>query len=129
MMNPTTQQNRRQFLWEAGGGLGGIALAGLLANDGLLAGMGETAGPGVGVLHFPAKAKRVVQLFSCCGQAGACVLSPCCLPPMDKAPVPLQPRYRRRQGLGFLTQDEERYQGWCEPHCLASSWPVSGRAG
>ena len=29
---------RRQFLWHAGGGLGGIALAELLARDGLLAG-------------------------------------------------------------------------------------------
>src|SRR5207237_2136278 len=46
---------RREFLWQSGGGLGGIALASLLAGDGLLA---DTAG-----LHHPAKAKRVVQLF------------------------------------------------------------------
>src|SRR3954471_870372 len=38
---------RRDFLWNFGGGLGGIALARMLS--------GET--------HFPAKAKRVVQLF------------------------------------------------------------------
>ena len=30
--------SRRQFLWHAGGGLGGIALAELLARDDLLAG-------------------------------------------------------------------------------------------
>ncbi|HEY2786204.1 MAG TPA: DUF1501 domain-containing protein, partial [Fimbriiglobus sp.] len=40
--------NRRDFLWQAGGGLGGIALSAMLAE----------AAP-----HFPAKAKRVVQLF------------------------------------------------------------------
>lgn len=53
---------RREFLWRAGGGLGGIALASLLESEQLLAG---SAIPGVlgGVLHHPPKAKRVVQLF------------------------------------------------------------------
>ena len=46
--------NRRQFLWNHGGGLGGIALAHLLARDSMLA----QDGP-----HHPAKAKRVVQIF------------------------------------------------------------------
>ena len=58
--------DRRSFLWQSGGGLGGIALAHLLGVDGLLA-----AGPSGGVrerprhggLHHPARAKRVVQLF------------------------------------------------------------------
>jgi hypothetical protein len=39
---------RREFLWQSGGGLGGIALSAMLAN----------AEP-----HHPARAKRVVQLF------------------------------------------------------------------
>ena len=47
--------DRRQFLWNFGGGLGGIALAQLMS--------GET--------HFPAKAKRVVQLFMS-GAASQC---------------------------------------------------------
>ena len=47
--------DRRQFLWNFGGGLGGIALAQMMA--------GET--------HFPAKAKRVVQLFMS-GAASQC---------------------------------------------------------
>jgi len=47
--------DRRQFLWNFGGGLGGIALAQMLH--------GET--------HFPAKAKRVVQLFMS-GAASQC---------------------------------------------------------
>jgi hypothetical protein len=46
---------RRDFLWNFGGGLGGIALARMLN--------GET--------HFPAKAKRVVQLFMS-GAASQC---------------------------------------------------------
>lgn len=51
--------NRRNFLWNAGGGLGGIALADLLR-----AGEGRP-------LDHPAKAKRVVQLFMS-GAASQC---------------------------------------------------------
>src|SRR5947207_11330358 len=47
--------DRRQFLFQFGGGLGGIALAQMMS--------GET--------HFPAKAKRVVQLFMS-GAASQC---------------------------------------------------------
>jgi hypothetical protein len=45
--------NRREFLWSAGGGLGGIALTAMLAQD----------AAADGGLHHPAKARRVVQLF------------------------------------------------------------------
>jgi hypothetical protein len=51
--------NRRQFLWGSGG-LGGIALSHLVAQEG-------------GGLHHPAKAKRVVQLFMS-GAASQCDL-------------------------------------------------------
>jgi hypothetical protein len=57
-------KTRRQFLWNYGGGLGGIALTHLLSNAGLLA---DTK-PG---LHHPARAKRVVQLFMS-GAASQC---------------------------------------------------------
>ncbi|MEI9893304.1 MAG: DUF1501 domain-containing protein [Chthoniobacter sp.] len=56
---PSSAISRREFLWRSGGGLGGLALASMLgtgraqASDGVLAGQ----------LHFPAKAKRVVQFF------------------------------------------------------------------
>ena len=66
-MNPTTEptgcqahglaQSRRDFLWRSGGGLGGIALAGMLGRDGVL---GATHPVG---LHHEPKAKRVIQLF------------------------------------------------------------------
>src|SRR6266849_6244124 len=58
--------SRRHFLWQSGGGLGGIALAYLLGQDGLLA-ADKPVGKGKpelnGGLHHKAKAKRVVQLF------------------------------------------------------------------
>src|SRR6185437_15289602 len=64
---------RRDFLWRYGGGLGGIALASLLKTENLLA----SPAPGGGVLiqrggtHFPARAKRVVQLYMS-GAASQC---------------------------------------------------------
>ncbi len=51
--------SRRNFLWQAGRGLGGIALASMLGKDHALADSGQLGGK----LHFPAKAKRVVQFF------------------------------------------------------------------
>jgi hypothetical protein len=55
---------RRDFLWHSGGGLGGIALASLLASEGLLAADIPTPKNDLnGGLHHRARAKRVVQLF------------------------------------------------------------------
>ena len=52
---------RRDFLWQSGGGLGGIALAAMLGQEQARA--GELPGILSGKLHHPPKAKRVVQLF------------------------------------------------------------------
>src|SRR6187551_3822074 len=68
--------DRRAFLWQAGGGLGGIALAHLLGTERLLADPAakEGASPSLnGGLHHKAKAKRVVQLFMS-GAASQCDL-------------------------------------------------------
>ena len=59
--------SRRDLLWRLGGGLGGIALAQLLGQEGLLAGP-ERFAPGSnpelnGGLHHRARACRVIQLF------------------------------------------------------------------
>src|SRR4051812_27922934 len=60
---------RRRFLWHAGGGLGGIALAEMLARDGLLAGNDVSDSRQrrgfelKGRLHHPPKVRRIVQLF------------------------------------------------------------------
>ncbi len=54
--------SRREWLVEFGGGIGSMALSSLMNSDGLLA--AETAGnANARLTHFPAKAKRVVQLF------------------------------------------------------------------
>jgi hypothetical protein len=66
-----TAFSRREFLWRFGGGLGGIALAQILSEQRLLA---ESAASGSILksgVHFPAKAKRVVQLFMS-GAASQC---------------------------------------------------------
>ncbi len=66
---------RREFLWNSGGGLGGIALVHLLGEAGLLStcAAGETQALPTAGLHHPAKAKRVVQLFMS-GAASQCDL-------------------------------------------------------
>src|SRR5881394_2754138 len=64
--------DRRELLWQAGGGLGGIALAYLLGSDGLLAAPAAKGRADLeGGLHHRAKAKRVVQLFMS-GAASQC---------------------------------------------------------
>ena len=53
--------SRRDFLWQSGGGLGGLALAAMLGPDRALA--ADAPAPASRPLHHPAKAKRVVQFF------------------------------------------------------------------
>jgi len=56
--------SRREFLWKFGGGLGGIALAHMLGENGLLAETPLKPRPEFnGGLHHRAKVKRIVQLF------------------------------------------------------------------
>ncbi len=63
--------SRREFLWQSGGGLGGLALSWLLGKDGLLAQTGTPRDELNGGLHHRARAKRVVQLFMS-GAASQC---------------------------------------------------------
>ena len=63
--------DRRSFLWQAGGGLGGIALSWLMGQEGLLASGPPPRRDLKGGLHHRAKAKRVVQLFMS-GAASQC---------------------------------------------------------
>lgn len=51
--------NRRSFLWQVGGGFGGVAMAQMLTREAL----GKPRPEFNGGLHHPAKAKRVIQLF------------------------------------------------------------------
>src|SRR6266567_256752 len=57
------RMNRRDFLWHSGGGLGGIALAAMLAEAGDVVDGPKTKAEFNGGLHHVAKVKRVVQLF------------------------------------------------------------------
>ena len=61
-MKTGLQTSRRDFLWQSGGGLGGIALASLLKSQGLLGAPSVSPGNETFMRHFP-KAKRVIQLF------------------------------------------------------------------
>jgi len=62
-------KSRREFLFEAGGGLSGVALAWLLGQDGLLAAEGACPSAGAGSPyapkkpHFTPRARSVISLF------------------------------------------------------------------
>ncbi len=60
-------RTRREFLWQAGGGFAGTALAGLLQNDGFFARANEPAASATSLAvkapHFAPKAKSVIFLF------------------------------------------------------------------
>ena len=56
---PRSPGSRREFLWQSGGGLGGIALANLLGADEKPSLNSALAG----LPHHPPKAKRVIQFF------------------------------------------------------------------
>jgi len=69
MTNNQTSTDRRNFLWQFGGGLGGVALASLLDREGLLADEPKQSPPRV--VHHPPRAKRVVQFYMS-GAASQC---------------------------------------------------------
>jgi hypothetical protein len=58
--------SRREFLWRLGGGLGGVALAQMLAGErlwGAPAAVPNSKSLGPLVPHHPARAQRVIQIF------------------------------------------------------------------
>ena len=61
LIDPSPLLSRRHFLSNTAGGLGGVALAWLLAREQSRAASASAQAP-----HFAPKAKRVVQIF-CCG--------------------------------------------------------------
>src|SRR5262245_1071003 len=60
-------RSRREFLWQAGGGFAGTALAYLLAQDGFFARAAEAPAPTSPLApkpaHFPSRAKACICLF------------------------------------------------------------------
>jgi hypothetical protein len=68
MNNYFCRRTRREFLWEAGAGFTGVALAGLLDRDGFFANCAAAQAPAHSLQeprqpHFLAKAKSVIFLF------------------------------------------------------------------
>jgi hypothetical protein len=66
--NPTPcRRNRREFLWQVGGGFAGLALLDLLGRDGFFAAPASAAetepAPAARKPHFPARARHAVFLF------------------------------------------------------------------
>src|SRR5437762_10759423 len=62
------RRTRREFLWEAGAGFTGVALAGMLDRDGFFASCAAAQAPSANLQaprqpHFAAKAKSVIFLF------------------------------------------------------------------
>jgi hypothetical protein len=60
---PSDRLSRREVLWRFGGGLGGVALAHLLGEQGLLAEVARPRPELNGGLHHRAKVRRIIQLF------------------------------------------------------------------
>jgi len=56
-------RSRREFLCQAGGGLGGLALSWLLARDGYAADQRSANSLAAKPPHFPAKAKSIIFMF------------------------------------------------------------------
>src|SRR5580765_4549724 len=102
---------RREVLWQFGGGLGGIALADLLGREGLLADE-KPAAPRAdlnGGLHHRAKAKRVVQLFMS-GAASQCDM-------FDYKPALIQ-----RNGMPFDPGEKVELFQSSPGACMQSHW-------
>lgn len=55
--------SRRDFLWQAGGGLGGLALLDLCARESNGDVDNPATGTDIGGLHHPARVRRIIQLF------------------------------------------------------------------
>src|SRR5438270_4125746 len=97
--------SRREFLFRTGEGIGGLALAYLLNQDGLLAASGCENVPGVvspfspKPPHFKPRAKNVISLFMCGGVSHLDTFDP--KPALDKyhgLPLPGEKDVQVQQG-------------------------------
>ena len=104
-----TDVSRRTFLWELGGGLGGVALTALLAAEtGTAAGTGNplAAKPAM----FPGKARAVITIF-CPGG----------LSHLDT--FDYKPELVKRAGTPFDTTGTMQFFASKPGHCQPSYWP------
>ena len=96
---------RRDFLWELGGGLGGVALAAMLNEAQAAPGPASRSG-----LHHAAKAKAVIQIF-CPGG----------LSHVDSWDH--KPELTKRQGKPFDTDGKVQFFASKPGNCQGSYWP------
>lgn len=98
--------SRRDFLFRAGEGIGGLALAALLNQDGLLAANGCENAPGAKSPfapkppHTKPRAKNVISLFMCGGVSAIDTFDP--KPALDKyhgQPLPVEGDIQVQQGF------------------------------
>src|SRR5688500_13880332 len=98
--------SRRDFLFRAGEGIGGLALAHLLNQDGLLGATGCENVPGVSspfspkAPHFKPRAKNVISLFMCVVVSHLVTFDP--KPARDKyhcQPLPVEGEIQVQQGF------------------------------
>lgn len=102
---PKPARSRRDFLWELGGGFGGVALATLM-NDAHAA--TNPLAPKTG--HYPAKAKAVIQIF-CPGG----------LSHVDTWDY--KPELEKRQGKPFDPEGKLEFFASKPGNCQQSWWP------
>src|SRR5436190_19904535 len=67
-LNPADSSiTRRHFLWEAGAGLSGLALAWMFQEEARGAAAGPASPYAAKATHFPPKAKRIIHICACGG--------------------------------------------------------------
>jgi Protein of unknown function (DUF1501) len=104
--------SRRDWLWQAGGGLGGVALASLLAADGRLLGdeSKRTSPLAPRATHFVPRAKHVIVLF-CAGAVSQ----------VDT--YDYKPELIKRAGTPFDTTGKLEFFASKPGNCVPSYWP------
>ncbi len=100
--NPQDFLNRREMLRRSGMGFGTLALGGLLADAGMLAGAESSSPLAPKAPHFAPKAKRVIHLFMNGGPSQVDTFDP--KPELTKQhgkPVPVSKPTERKTGTAF----------------------------
>jgi hypothetical protein len=104
-MSPIRLSSRRDFLWEVGGGLGGVALAAMMNEA-----QGASNPLAPKAAHHPAKAKAVIQIF-CPGG----------LSHVDTWDY--KPELAKRQGKSFDPDGQLQFFASKPGNCQGSWWP------
>jgi hypothetical protein len=105
--------SRRNFLWELGGGLGGIALTALLADEARAA-AGATNPLAARSSMFPARARAVISIFCPGGLSHVDTFDH-------------KPELAKRDGTPFDTTGNVQFFASKPGHCQRSYWPFRQR--